>query len=123
MSLRNEANYLLVVGHTDRGSPGCLQAVTANADFSYDEASNAADAIELAERRRPALIVLNIDGDGGSGLDACRELVAADSTRDIPILAIAGTPPERQFMISLAVIPCDSDSLDREIHRIINRIH
>ena len=122
MSARNELTYLLVVGASAEHDLGCLQAVTHNNDYSYDEASNAADAIELAERRRPSLIVLNMNSAGRSALDVCRELVAAESTRDVPILAIAG-PPDKQFMISLAVRPCDADALDREIHRIITRVH
>ena len=123
MSAQREEHYLLLVGPADRDIPGCLEAVTGTAHFCYDEASNAADAIEMAERRRPSLILLNLDGAERSGLDVCRELVAAESTRDIPILAIAGAPPEPQFMISLAVMPCDSDALDREIHRILGTVH
>ncbi len=121
MIARNEDHYLLVVGGADR-QEGCLRALASSNDFTFDDASNAADAIELAERRRPSLIVLSIDGAEHSGLDACRELVAADSTRDVPILVIAGTP-EKQFMIALAVMPCDASALDREIHRILDKVH
>jgi DNA-binding response OmpR family regulator len=123
MDARRESLYLLVVGATDPETRGCLEAVTGAARFCFDEAANAADAIDMAERRRPALILLNIRERDGSGMDVCRELVAAQSTRDIPILAIAGVPPEKQFMISLAVMPCDTDALDREIRRIIDRVH
>jgi CheY-like chemotaxis protein len=118
---RNEDHYLLVVGALDHNA-GCLEALAGAGQYYYDEASNAADAIELAERRRPSLIVLNLSGAERSGLDVCRELVAADSTRDIPILAIAGAP-EQQFMIALSVMPCDIHALDREIHRIIHKVH
>lgn len=117
----SKEHYLLVVGPVDYDT-GCLQAVTGSSDYSYDAAANAADAIELAERRRPSLILLNLNASGRSGLDVCRELVAAQSTRDVPILAIAG-PPENQFMIAIAVMPCDVSALDREIHRIIDRVH
>ena len=117
----SEDHYLLVVGRQTVDT-GCLQAVTAGGHYCYDSAMNAADAIELAERRRPSLILLNLNDSVRSGLDVCRELVAAESTRDVPILAIAG-PPDNQFMIALAVMPCDVDALDREIHRIIDRVH
>jgi CheY-like chemotaxis protein len=111
-----------VVGAPADRDIGCLHAVTSNESYSYDRASNAADAIELAERRRPSLIVLNLHEAGRAGLDACRELVAAESTRDVPILAIAG-PPQKQFMIALSVKPCDERALDQEIHRIIDTVH
>jgi CheY-like chemotaxis protein len=123
MKAMGENHYLLVVGPADPDRPGCLEAVTGTTSYSYDEAANAADAIAMAERRRPSLIVLNLHGSERSGLDVCRELVAAESTRDIPILAIAGAPLEQQFMISLSVMPCDSNALDREIHRLVSRVH
>ena len=87
---------------------GCLDAVTDRGDFTYDEAPTARDAIQLAARRRPSLILLNLHGSAATGLEACRELFSAEPTRDVPILAIAGEPAEQQFMISLSVLRCDS---------------
>ena len=81
------------------------------------------DAIQLAARRRPSLILLNLHGIRNDRIEACRLLIAAEPTRDVPILAIAGEPAEQQFMIALAVMPCDADALDREIQRIIDRVH
>ena len=83
------------------------------------------DAIQLAARRRPSLILLNLHGSPRRpDVEACRELlIAAEPTRDVPILAIAGEPAEQQFMIALSVMPCDADALDREIQRIIDRVH
>lgn len=108
---------------TDRTPSGCLEAVTAGADFSYDEAATAADVIALAGKGRPTLIALNLEGREDSGISVCRELVRAESTRDVPILAIAGAAADRQVMIALSVLPCDSDTLDRVIHRIMDRVH
>src|SRR5262249_46488829 len=105
MMARSEDHYLLVVGTLDQ-SAGCLETLADAGDYSVDEGSNAADAIERAERGRPSLIVVNLNSAVRSGLDVCRELVAAESTRDVPILAIAGAP-EQQFMIALSVMPCD----------------
>jgi CheY-like chemotaxis protein len=120
MKLRKEAPYLLVIGSQD--TEGCLKAL-ANTDYACEEASTAADAIALAAQRRPSLIVLNLHRHVASGLDACRALVAADATRNVPILAIAGAPADQQFMIELSVKPCDMDTLDREIHRLVATIH
>ena len=123
MKTRREGRYLLVVNAPAEQVSGCLDAVTDRGDFTYDEAPTASDAIQLAARRRPSLILLNLHGSAATGVEACRELIAAEPTRDVPILAIAGEPAEQQFMISLSVLPCDSDALDREIHRIIDRVH
>jgi len=122
MKTRREGRYLLVVNAPAEQVSGCLDAVTDRGDFTYDEAPTARDAIQLAARRRPSLILLNLHGSAATGLEACRELFSAEPTRHVPILAIAGEPAE-QFMISLSVLRCDSDALDREIHRIIDRVH
>jgi CheY-like chemotaxis protein len=120
MELRRERPYVLVIGPT---TPGCLDAVTDSSHFSYDAAVSAEDAIEIAERRRPSLILINLHNYAADSLDTCRTLVTAEATRNVPILAIAGAPADQQFMIALAVKPCDVDSLDREIRRIIDTVH
>jgi CheY-like chemotaxis protein len=121
-SLR-ERPYVLVIGALDSRSHGCLDAVTDSRDFSYDAANSAEDAIEIAERRRPSLILVNLHNYAAEGVDTCRTLIRAEATRDVPILAIAGAPADQQFMIALAVKVCDVDSLDREIRRIIGTVH
>ena len=123
MKTRREGRYLLVVNCSGRAGVGCLDAVTDRGDFTYDEAPTARRCDQLAARRRPSLILLNLHGPAATGLEACRVLFSAEPTRDVPILAIAGEPAEQQFMIALSVLPCDSDALDREIHRIIDRVH
>lgn len=42
-----------------------------------DEASNAKEAVQKALLHRPEVVVLDIRLPGGSGIDACREIVAA----------------------------------------------
>ena len=123
MKTRRERRYLLVVNSSAEQDGGCLDAVTERGDFTYDQAPTAGAAIELAARRRPSLILLNLHGAETTGVEACRLLIAAEPTRDVPILAIAGEPAEQQFMIALSVMPCDADALDREIQRIIDHVH
>ena len=123
MKTRRESRYLLVVNSPAEPVGGCLEAVTERGEFAFDEAPTAEHAIPLAARRRPSLILLNLHGAESSGVKACRALIAAESTRDVPILAIAGEPAEQQYMIALSVIPCDAEALDREIQRIIAPVH
>jgi two-component system, NarL family, response regulator DevR len=42
-----------------------------------DEASNAKEAVQKALQHRPEVVVLDIRLPGGSGIDACREIVTA----------------------------------------------
>jgi CheY-like chemotaxis protein len=123
MKARRERPYVLVIGATEIGAPSCLDAITVSSQFSYDEAASAEDAIESAARQRPSLILLNLHNYPADSLETCRSLINAEATRNVPILAIAGAPSEQQFMIALAVKPCDVDSLDREILRMIETVH
>jgi PAS domain S-box-containing protein len=51
--------------------------------------------IEIAERRSPDLIIMDINLPGMSGLDALRELKSRGDTRTIPIIALTAAASER----------------------------
>ena len=53
-------------------------------------ATNAADALRIARKARPHLILLDIVMPGETGLDVCRQLKADETTRDIPVIFITG---------------------------------
>ncbi|MGE5270976.1 MAG: response regulator [Thiohalocapsa sp.] len=55
----------------------------------YDvlEAENGAGALDIARRRHPDLIVMDLQLPDMSGLDVTHALKAADDTQNIPILA------------------------------------
>ena len=49
-------------------------------------ASNGEEALELAERENPQVILLDILMPGFSGIETCRRLKAAEKTRFIPVI-------------------------------------
>jgi DNA-binding NtrC family response regulator len=53
-------------------------------------ATGAEDALRIARKARPNLILLDIVMPGSSGLDVCRQLKAHETTRDIPVIFITG---------------------------------
>ncbi len=114
--------HLLLVA-ADASEHGCLEGLASTAAYTTDEASSAADAIALAARRRPSLIVLDLNGREQDGVDMCRQFAMHEATRNVPILVIAGKPDAAQFMIELTVKPCDTTTIDREINRLIHRVH
>jgi CheY-like chemotaxis protein len=122
MRVAHDARYLLVVGAATELSEGCLAELVDRSGYPFVRAADADAAIVRAARGRPALIVVGVGGPGND-IDSCRRLITAVATRDMPIVAIAGDAPDSQFMISLAVQRCDADTLDREIDRILARVH
>ena len=53
-------------------------------------ASNGEDAIELAEKENPQIILLDIKMPGIDGIEVCRRLRADRKTQSIPIIMISG---------------------------------
>jgi CheY-like chemotaxis protein len=51
--------------------------------------------VELARSRRPAVVIMDINLPGMSGLDALRMLRADSETREIPVIALTAAASER----------------------------
>jgi CheY-like chemotaxis protein len=58
-------------------------------------APNAEAGVEIATRHRPAVVIMDINLPGMSGLDALRELEARSETRNIPVIALTAAASER----------------------------
>jgi DNA-binding response OmpR family regulator len=62
----------------------------ARAGYEVVRATNGREAIELASKENPQLIILDMRMPGLHGIDTCRELRSHQETRRIPILALTG---------------------------------
>jgi two-component system, OmpR family, phosphate regulon response regulator PhoB len=49
---------------------------------------NGSDALRLAQERRPALVILDVEMPGMTGVEVTRMLRAENGTRDIPIILL-----------------------------------
>jgi CheY-like chemotaxis protein len=58
-------------------------------------APTAEAGVEIALRRQPSVIIMDINLPGMSGLEALRALKAADETRNIPVIALTAAASER----------------------------
>jgi response regulator RpfG family c-di-GMP phosphodiesterase len=61
------------------------------ADVDVDDAANAADARRAIEKRRPSVVVLDVNMPGTTGLEFCQELKADVRTRDVPVILLTGS--------------------------------
>jgi response regulator RpfG family c-di-GMP phosphodiesterase len=64
------------------------------ADFELDEAPNARSALRLISRRRPDVIVLDVNMPGMSGLELCSRLKQRPATAGIAIALLTGSMPD-----------------------------
>jgi DNA-binding NtrC family response regulator len=60
------------------------------AGYQLLSATSSDDALRIARKARPHLILLDVMMPGTDGITTCRKLKAADSTRDIPVIFITG---------------------------------
>ncbi|HTB79440.1 MAG TPA: sigma-54 dependent transcriptional regulator [Opitutaceae bacterium] len=60
------------------------------AGYHLLSATNGGDAVRVAARARPSLILLDIMMPGTDGLETCRRLQSVPATREIPVIFITG---------------------------------
>ncbi len=59
--------------------------------YQTAEAETGEDGVKLARERRPALVLMDIQLPGISGIEALAQLRADPATRDIPVIAITAS--------------------------------
>ena len=67
-----------------------LNAFLTNEDYEVILASNGKEAIELAGRENPDLILLDLKMPEINGIEACQRLKAEPKTQFIPVIVITG---------------------------------
>ena len=58
------------------------------AEFELHEAADGIEALEVAQRVRPALVFLDVDMPRLNGIDACRQMREDSATRDLTIVML-----------------------------------
>ena len=69
---------------------GLLRAALDGNGYRLLDAADGASALQIAQRERPDLILLDIALPGLSGLEVCRRLRANPATAETPVLLLSG---------------------------------
>jgi DNA-binding NarL/FixJ family response regulator len=85
-------NTILVVDD-DKDFRRLMKTVLERAGYSTTEAATGEEAVETAQRERPALVILDIKLPGVHGYEVCREL-KENYGQDIPVFLISGVRTE-----------------------------
>ena len=83
--------------------PSIAEAVAArlrSEGFTVDVAGDGPSAVELVERVRPALVVLDLMLPGFDGLEVCRRI---QRDRPVPVLMLTARDSETDVLVGLAV--------------------
>lgn len=97
-----------------------------NAGYSVVTASDAADAVPMAAREGPDVILLDLGLPGGGGLTALARLRSMLETARTPVLVISGSGVDPDWAIAAGANgyfekPADPDVVIRTIQRVIEK--
>jgi two-component system cell cycle response regulator DivK len=95
--------------------------------YRVSTASDGVEALALAQRFRPDLVVLDLELPLLSGVDVARQLRASPETRSIPLIAATGYSHATQLdrardagFDRIVVKPCEPDELVKEIEYLLH---
>src|SRR6267378_775235 len=80
---------LILLVEDDVAAVRLVRAYLRDAGYELVEASDCANALELAQRLQPAVILLDLDLDGEDGLDLLGALKSDPATRQIPVVIVS----------------------------------
>ena len=85
---------ILVVEDNDKNRK-LVRDVLTHKGYEVIEAETGEEGVRLAKARLPRLILMDIQLPGIDGIEALRQLRAADATRRIPIVAVTASALDR----------------------------
>jgi CheY-like chemotaxis protein len=103
-----------------------LMRVSLDSDYSFAEAADAPGAIELVDRFRPDLVLLDVMLPGRSGLAVIEHLRGQPELADTPVLVVSAFAEKRDRLAALEAgaaafvkKPFDPDELDSLVKEIL----
>ena len=85
------ANQLILIVEDNEKNRKLMRDLLQLKGFQTIESETAEDGLRLAEEKRPALILMDIQLSGMHGITAMKQLKAAPNTKRIPIIAITAS--------------------------------
>ena len=105
------SNELILVVEDDPASRKLMRDVLEFKGYRSQEAETAEDGLRLVGEERPALILMDVQLPGMSGIDALKILRGAAETSDIPVIAVTASVMQRQ---QSDLIAAGFDDLERK---------
>lgn len=117
-------SYAILVVDDDASVRKSTLRLLAVRGYTVHVAVSAAEAIARAGELRPDAILMDLHMQHTSGIEAARQLKAADTLKQIPIIAFSATPPaadESQLFATVLRKPCPSDEIVQAIESALSR--
>lgn len=105
------ANPIILIVEDDAASRKLARDVLQVKGYQTLESDTAEEGIRLAKTQRPALILMDIQLPGMSGIDALQHLRADADTHDIPVIAVTASVMTQQQQ---SVLDAGFDAFERK---------
>jgi two-component system, cell cycle response regulator DivK len=123
------ANELILIVEDNPKNLKLVRDVLQVRGYQTIEAGTGEDGVQLAREQRPALVLMDIQLPGISGVEAFRQLRADPTTRAIPVIAVTASvmAQERQKVMAAGFDgfqgkPISVRELLETIRRVLDRI-
>ena len=112
----------------DEASLRELMRVSLDGGYDFEEAADTAEAIELVERVRPDLVLLDVMMPGGSGLTVLEQIRRDPQSRDVPVVVVSAFASDEDQRAArdagaseFVKKPFDPDELAALVERLLGR--
>lgn len=119
----------ILVAEDERDIRELISFVLGFAGHTVTLAANGAEAVEIAQKNHPDLIMMDVRMPKLTGFEACREMKKMDTIKHIPVvfLSAKGQDDEMQAgfdagAIDYVVKPFAPDQLQRRVAEILEKI-
>jgi DNA-binding response OmpR family regulator len=116
----------ILIAEDERDIRELIQFTLMFAGHQITQAANGAEALELAQKVKPDLIMMDVRMPKMTGYEACREMKKIDHIKQVPVvfLSAKGQDEEKQTGIEAGAIayilkPFAPDELTRQINDLL----
>ena len=116
----------ILIAEDERDIRDLIQFTLMFAGHKITAAANGAEALELAPKIKPDLIMMDVRMPKMTGYEACREMKKIDSIKNVPVIFLSakGQDEEKQTGIEAGAVayilkPFAPDDLTRQIADIL----
>lgn len=116
----------ILIAEDERDIRELIQFTLMFAGHQITQAANGAEAVELAQKVKPDLIMMDVRMPKMTGYEACREIKQIDDLKNIPVIFLSakGQDEEKQTGIEAGAVayilkPFAPDELTRQIGEIL----
>jgi DNA-binding response OmpR family regulator len=119
----------ILVAEDERDIRELINFTLTFAGHSVSQASNGAEAVELAQQVIPDLILMDVRMPRMTGYEACRQIKQIDSVKDIPVVFLSAKGQDDEIStgmeagaIAYILKPFAPDELTKRINEILQQI-